>query len=184
VSVNSNLFVAADGDLVAVEFEVAGAPSAGGRRADVVVFDISQAPPEAPPARGSRARPPAPRPAPSGKNAHERALAHGGVWEQRLTPCDQAGVTLTLKKNRRFSIRVTTRCQGRKDVTDLDGSFTTEGTDTVVLSFENEDGPTEKMVCRFGACDPDASAEARDDGAECLTCGEEDVSFTLETVRR
>jgi len=91
-------------------------------------------------------------------------------------PCDRAGVTLTLKKTRGFGIRILTKCQGQKDQTDLAGKWTSEGDDTVVLHFENEDGPAENLVCRFGAC-PETEEE-------CLTCGEDDTAFTLEVVRR
>jgi hypothetical protein len=98
------------------------------------------------------------------------------VWEQRIVPCDQAGVTLTLSKARKFDIRILTRCQGQKDVTKLGGRWASEGADTLVLSFDNEEGPVENMVCRFAACE--------DVPEDCLTCAQEDVTFTMQIVRR
>lgn len=168
-SVNSNLFVSAEGDLVAVEYEVG---AGGGKRHDVVVFDLRAAPEPSP----APAPTPSPAPPSSGGTAFDRAVGKGGVWEQRIIPCDQAGVTLKLTKARKFDIKITTKCQGQKDVTSLDGKWSSEGADTLVLSFENEEGPLENMVCRFAAC-----ADVPED---CLTCSQEDVSFTMQVVRR
>ena len=168
-AVNSNVFVSEDGTLVAVEFEVAG--MGGGKRGDVVVFDVA----EAPPAPAERKKPGAGAGG-GGGNAFERAMKHGGVWEQRMVACDQAGVTLTLKRARGFAIRIFTRCQGAKEETVLGGKWTSEGSDTVVLAFENEDGPTETMTCRLATC--------ADEPEDCMTCGDEDVTFVLEIVRR
>jgi hypothetical protein len=167
-SVNANVFVSPDADVVIVEYEVAGP---GGKRADAVGFDVAASPPPAP-----VARPVARAPVTGGGNAYERAVKQGGVWEQRIVPCDRAGVTLTLKKTRAFAIRILSRCQGNKDQTDLDGKWTSEGNDTVVLHFENEGAAAEALVCRFARC------EETDE--ECLTCGDDDTAFTLEVVRR
>lgn len=103
-------------------------------------------------------------------------MSKGGVWEQRQVPCEDAGVTLTLKKSRKFAIRIATRCQGQKDVTELDGTWSSEGTDTLVLTFETSEGPGENMVCRFATC--------AEDPEDCLTCAQDDVSFTMQVVRR
>jgi hypothetical protein len=84
VSVNANLFVAPEGDLVAVEYEV---HDKGAKRGDVVVFDLRAAPAV-----------PVPAATPQAGNAYDRAVAKGGVWEQRIVPCDVAGVTLKLQK--------------------------------------------------------------------------------------
>jgi hypothetical protein len=167
-SVNSNVFVSPEGDVVAVEVEIAGLV---GKRGDVIAFPVAAAPPAAPPPRPTPAVP-----APAAGNAYERAMKHGGVWEQRLVACDQAGVTLTLRRTRGFGIRILTRCQGDKQETELEGKWTSEGGDTVVLQFENQDGPTETMTCRLSTCD--------DVPEDCLSCGDADVSFTLQIVRR
>ena len=167
-SVNGNLFVAPGGEHVAVEYEVL---DKGQKRADVVVFELAAAA-EAPSPTPS----PTPSPSPGGKNAYDRAMGKGGVWEQRQVPCEEAGVTLTLKKTKKFAIRIATRCQGQKDVTDLDGSWATEGQDTLVLSFAQSEGAVENMVCRFATCPEEPE--------ECLTCAQDDVSFTMRVVRR
>jgi hypothetical protein len=170
-SVNANLFVAPGAEHVAVEYEVV---DKGQRRGDVLVFALAET------AAPTPAPGPAPAPAPSGAsgaaNAYERAMGKGGVWEQRQVPCEDAGVTLNLKKTKKFAIRIATKCQGQKDVTQLDGTWSTEGNDTLVLSFEAEEGATESMICRFAACPEDPE--------DCLTCAQDDVSFTMRVVRR
>jgi hypothetical protein len=163
VSVNSNLFVSASRAVVAVEYEVPGG-------SDVVALSVA-------PAASAPVSPPASAPAPAAGNAYERAMRAGGVWEQHQVACEQAGVQLKLKKNRKFDITITTRCQADKSRTELDGLWATEGDDGLTLSFENADSATEVMPCRFGAC-VDAPGE------DCLTCREEDVTFTLQVVRR
>jgi hypothetical protein len=161
VAVNANLFVAPG--VVAVEYDVPGGK-------DVVALAVAARPESAPAS--------APAPA-SGdnKNAYDRAMGKGGVWEQRIVPCEQAGVHLKLTRLRKFDLGITTRCQADKSSTSLSGSWATDGADGLTLSFENQDGPTETMSCRFAAC-----ADAP--GEDCLSCHEEDVSFTLQVVRR
>jgi hypothetical protein len=166
-AVNGNVFVAPGEGAVAVEYEVL---DRGQKRSDVVVFELAATPETATPAPATQ---PA-APAPAG-NAFDRAVGKGGVWEQRQVPCDQAGVTLTLKKTKKFAIRIATKCQGQKDVTELDGAWATEAQDTLVLSFGSSEGD-EKMVCRFAAC--------AEDPEDCLTCTSDDVSFTMRVVRR
>lgn len=167
VSANSNVFVSPDGDRIAVEYEFEGK---GGKSRDVAVFQVL----------GS-ASSPAPATAPArpheGRSALDRVTAKGGVWEQRIVPCDQAGVLLELKKNRKFAIAITTRCQGDKSATKLDGLWSTDGEDRLTLAFENPGGPTETMACQIGEC-------ADGSGEECLVCRQEDVAFTLHVVRR
>ncbi len=164
LSVNTNIFVLvlAGPGVVAVEYDIAGGK-------DVVALAVARAPASAPAS--------APAPVAGGKNAYDRAMAHGGVWEQRQLPCEQAGVHLKLKKNRKFDLSITTRCQADRNTTELDGLWSSEGADSLTLTFENPDGPTETMPCRFAAC-----ADAP--GEECLSCQEEDVTFTLQVVRR
>jgi len=167
VAVNANVFVSPGGGLVAVEYDAA---RPGGKVSDVIVFDVSAAP-----APAGRTLPPA-RPAEGPASAYMRALGRGGVWEQRLEACDQAGVHLELAKTRHFDLRIVTKCQGHKDDTRLAGTWATEGNDVLVLSFPNEDGPEERLECRFLQC--------TDDPEDCLLCQQDDVSFTLQIVRR
>ncbi len=163
-SVNMGVFAART--LVAVEYRA-------GETQDVVVFDVraALAPEDAKPGDAKSA----PR-AGDDRTAYERAVAKGGVWEQRQRPCDQAGVHLALARDRKFDIRIETKCQGQKDVTRLAGTWTPDGKDGVVLTFHNESGPEEKMACQLAAC-PDVPED-------CLSCASEDVTFTLYVVRR
>jgi len=163
-SVGMNVYAART--LVAVEYF-------RGDTGDWVVFDVRAA--LAPDERAPAEPRPAARPA-DDRGAYERALAKGGVWEQRLVPCDQAGVHLALARNRTFDLRIETRCQGQKDVTRIGGAWTGDGKDGVVLTFHNDAAADEKMACQLAAC-PDAPEE-------CLACSSEDVSFTLYVVRR
>ena len=161
--VNGNVFVSSAGALVAVEYQMAGG------EADVAVFSLAPTPPSTAPT-GAPADPA------GGKTAYERALRHGGTWEQRLVACDQAGVNLALHKTRRFEVKIVTRCQAQKSTTQLDGTFVTEGDGTLVLQFANADGPLEKMECHFATCS--------DRDEDCLTCAQDDIAFTMGIVRR
>jgi hypothetical protein len=169
VSANANVFVAPDGSEIAVEYEVQG------RGADVVVFPVRAAAPAAPPLASA----PSPSPPAGGAsgNAYDRAVGKGGIWEQRMVPCDQAGVRLVLKKAKTFDLRVDTKCQAEKNITVLGGKWTTEGTDRLALVFENENAPDETMPCRFNVCDDEP-------GEDCLFCADAEVGFTLKVVRR
>jgi hypothetical protein len=109
-------------------------------------------------------------------NAWDRAMGKGGVWEQRMIPCDRAGVHLALKKDKTFSLRIETRCQSQRDTTQLAGKFATDGADRLELSFDNAGGAAEAMGCRFATC--------ADSDEDCLTCMADEVSFTLQVVRR
>jgi hypothetical protein len=91
-----------------------------------------------------------------------------GKWEQRQVPCDQAGVTLGLTAKGKFDLTIATKCQGEKWTTKLDGTWSGEG-DSLLLVFQNEEGPEEKLQCGFVTCD----------GRECLQCTLDDVTFLL-----
>jgi hypothetical protein len=161
-SVNANLFVSPSGRLVGVEYGVAG----GGTAA--MVFDLVAPPPALP-------RPPESRPAVAG-NATDRVLAKGGKWEQRLVPCDEAGVYVELTKDGNVAIKIETRCHGDKQLTKLTGGWIGEGDDRILFTFDNAGGEDEKMLCRLSAC-PDIAED-------CLSCAQDDVAFTLRQVRR
>jgi hypothetical protein len=167
VSANANVFVTRDDAAVAVEYE------GQGRVADVVVFPVAEvatATPSGPPPPAAPAPAPAP---PSGRtNAYDRVVAKGGTWEQRMVPCDQAGVRLVLRKTKTFELRVETRCASQKDTTQLSGKWGTEGDDKLELTFENENGPTEALPCRIAACADEA-------GEDCVSCSDADVHILL-----
>jgi hypothetical protein len=175
--VNTNLFVSPSGRVIAVEYKVFGK---GGESSEVIAFDVGAtllgvAPmPPHPPGPQPQPQPQTP---PTGKTAYERAVDAGGQWEQSIRACDQAGVKLKLdKKKKTFTLRIETKCQGQKDTTDLDGTWRTEGDAALYLMFENENGPSESMTCQFATCS--------DSNEDCLSCTEQDVTFTLQSVRR
>lgn len=118
----------------------------------------------------------------AGRNAEKRDLAErlvagGGVYEQRLVACEQAGVTLTLRRNRRFTLAIETRCQAVRDRLTLSGTWKTKGDGSLILSFPQDEGPDEELSCRVAACE-----EAT--GEHCIECVSDDVSFRLREVRR
>jgi hypothetical protein len=154
IAVIKNLAPSGDGGALAVEYVLRARPEV-----QVVGFRLRAAPPP----------PVAPPPVASGGNAYARALAGAGKWEQRLVACDQAGVTLALTKQRKFDLAILTKCQGEKWTTKLDGTWLPEGNDTLVLTFQNEGAPDEKLACTFKDCD----------GRDCLACTLDDLAFTL-----
>lgn len=164
------MFVSADGALVALDYTTRGLR---GKLPATVAFNIQKpmAVLQAPPVEKGKAKP--------AGNAYDRAMKHGGTWEQTLVPCDLARVTLKLKKKGTYTIRIETRCQGDKWVSDFDGKWIAEGDDTVVLQLENEDGPTESMSCKLTVSD-----EAGREKEDALTCQQEDVTFTMKPVKR
>ncbi len=144
----------AGGALVAVEYTLKGGAKTA---AFAVAFDV----------RASLAQI-APRPG----GVIERVLERGTTWTQKQIPCEEAAVTLTLTKERRFTILIETRCEGSKDRLRVGGRVVGEEPDKLVLSFANDDGPEEHLACRVAACD--------DGAGECLRCESEDVGFVVK----
>jgi hypothetical protein len=168
------LYVSADGGLAAVDYT---AKTLRGALPQTVAIDVRRSFAAAKTA-ATPDKPAAGKPAddkPRG-NAWDRALKHGGTWEQSLIACEQARVTLKLKKDGTFTIRIETRCQGDKWVTNLDGKWVSEGEDDVALTFSNDDGTVEAMPCRF-TVDPDS-------GEDAISCQQEDVVFTMKPAKR
>jgi hypothetical protein len=111
-------------------------------------------------------------------NAFDRAMADGGIWEQGLVPCDTAGVTLTLAKDLTFALRVQTRCQGQKNISDFKGKWSPVGDDKIVLEMANQDAESDQFACTFQACEDDPNDK-------CLDCLQgDDVAFTMKVVKR
>jgi hypothetical protein len=111
--------------------------------------------------------------------AYERLIAGKGVWEQTLSACDRAGVTLDLARHpRTFTLTVVLRCDGVTDTLRLHGTWSSEGSEVLVLTFPNEEGPDETTRCELRACN-DGSGE------DCLTCQvDQDLGFTARPARR
>ncbi len=173
-----DLYVSADGARVALDYTMSGLR---GKLPATVAFDIKRpldvllnAAPEKPPGD----KPAGDKPAPTGQ-AYDRAMKHGGIWEQALVPCDIARVTLKLKKTKTFTIRIETRCQGDKWVTNLDGKWVPEGDAQVALQLENDDGTVETMPCTLSVSDEEGREKE-----DALTCTQEDVTFTMKPAKR
>ena len=145
-----------DGALVAVEYQLAGA---GKTTWSSIAFDVRAALASISPRAGG---------------VVERVLKRATTWTQKQIPCEQAGVTLTLSKERRFSILIESRCQGQSDRLRVSGRFVGEEPDRLLLTFQNEDGPEEKLDCRVEAC------ESAVDGPECIRCQSDDVGFFVK----
>ena len=83
---------------------------------------------------------------------YERVMGFGGQWEQNGTSCDKPEVKLVLKRDRNFTLRVKTRCQGMVDDTPFKGLWRVEGT-KVVLAFPTRGKATaaDESPCVFEA---------------------------------
>jgi hypothetical protein len=150
----SGPWLSADGALVAVEYTLKGGAKTA---AFAVAFDV----------RASLAQT-APKPG----GVLDRVLKLGTTWTQKQVPCEEAAVTLTLTKERRFTILIETRCEGSKDRLRVGGRVAGEEPDKLLLSFSNDDGPEEHLECRVAACE--------DGAGECIRCQSEDVGFVVK----
>lgn len=160
-----------DGKVVAVEYT---ATTLRGATPSVIAFNATGSMAKLTPAPAEKPKdPPAPA-KPTKGSSYDRAMAKGGVWEQPLVQCDQARITLTLKKNMKYSVRVETRCQGDKSVSTFSGRWVAEGTHGVVLQLDNDDGGTESIGCQLGESDDEPT----------IKCSDEDVEFTMKPVKR
>jgi hypothetical protein len=155
IAVVKGLAPSADGSALAIEYALRAKADA----VQVVAFRLPSAPP--PPV----APPPAEKPPVPG-DAVRRA---GGKWTQRLVPCDQAGVDLNLTDKGKFDLVIKTKCREERWTTKLDGTWAPQGGATLILTFQNEGAPEEKLACDLVACD----------GRECLQCALDDLSFLL-----
>jgi hypothetical protein len=171
----ADVYVSSDGSLVALDYTSSGLR---GKLPATVAFNIRKpidallgAAPA--PDKGTPPKPDKPG------AAYDRAMKHGGAWEQALVPCDIARVTLKLKKTRTYTLRIETRCQGDKWVSSFDGKWVAEGDDELGLQLENEDGTVETMPCKLSVSD-----EAGREKEDALTCTQEDVTFSMKPVKR
>jgi hypothetical protein len=145
-----------DGGLIAVEYQVAGASK---MTWSSIVFDV---------------RAPLSSMSPRAGGVVERVLKRATTWTQKQLVCEQAGVTLTLAKERRFSILIESRCQGSSDRLRVTGRFVGEEPDKLLLTFQNDDGPEEHLDCKVEACEDPV------DGPECIRCQSDDVGFFVK----
>jgi hypothetical protein len=139
-------FVSADGGALALEI------SLGPGQVQAVAFDVRASLGRARRADGPLAR-----------------LEAGKTWVQPLVACERTGVTLTLAKERRFSIRTESKCEGLKNSVKVSGSYRAEG-EVILLVFPGDDGaPDEVMRCLLDPCTAGAG--------ECLRCDDQGAGF-------
>ena len=116
-----------------------------------------------------------------GTTVYERAMGHGGKWEQAGTSCAAPSVALTLTQARRFDIEIRTVCQGQKDTSSFRGKWTIEGAN-LVLSMP----PLPGKKATPGKSDDDIDCSLGKSGDEdqlhCVI--DQDLDFTVLPTRR
>ena len=120
-------------------------------------------------------RPPGTRPT----AVYERLVGFSSTWEQPEIKCEQAQINIDFARTqRKFALRVTTRCGGYKDVTRLKGRWQVAKNGQITLILPNKSKADEIVTCALQICS-DSSNE------DCLICGvDSDLSFTARPVRR
>jgi hypothetical protein len=151
----SGPWLSPDGAIVAVEYSLVGASKTA---TSSIAFDVRATLASMSPRAGG---------------VVERVLKRGTTWTQKQVACEAAGVTLTLTKERRFNISIESKCQGSHDRLRVSGRFVGEEPDKLVLTFQNQDGPEERLDCRVEAC------EQVTDGPDCIRCQSDDVGFVV-----
>jgi hypothetical protein len=105
---------------------------------------------------------------------YERVMGFGGAWEQAGTSCDVPEVHLDLGRDRTFSLRVRSRCEGMVNDARFKGRWTPRDP-ALVLVLPNPGGNDEEVVC---AVEPKGDEDS-------ITCRlDEDLAFSVHPVRR
>jgi hypothetical protein len=102
-----------------------------------------------------------------------KVLQLGTTWTQKMIPCEQAGVTLVLAKDRGFTITTDVKCESTRDHLRVGGEWRGEEPDKLVFLFSNDGGPDEQLACQLATC-------TGGNGEECLSCSLGDVGFELK----
>lgn len=168
-----SLFISREGSIVAIEYRMSADPGAPDWQ--TVAFDVRAA--LASHVEGSA--PKAEAEAEAGRDELAARLVRQ-TWAQHLVACEREGARLGLKTTRRFTLTIESRCQGEKDRLVTGGIWEVTLPDALVLTFENEEGPTETVSCRVYAC-PDLEGAAKDLDRECVSCPV-DADMTIELV--
>jgi hypothetical protein len=82
---------------------------------------------------------------------YERLMGFGGQWEQTGTSCDKPEVRFTATRDRKFRLRVKTRCEGAVYDTPFQGTWRLDG-DRVVLALPTRGrtaSAADEAVCGF-----------------------------------
>lgn len=83
-------------------------------------------------------------------NPYERLMGFGGQWEQTGTPCDKPEIRFHAKRDRTFTLRVKTACQGSVFNTPFKGTWRLDGT-SIVLALPTRGKVTaeDEAACEF-----------------------------------
>jgi hypothetical protein len=105
---------------------------------------------------------------------YERVMGLGGTWEQAGTSCDTPGVTLALGRDRAFTLRVKSACEGDRYDDKFSGTWDLQEP-TLVLSLPNPDGGADQIPCAV-------EAKGGEDSIHCSISA--DLEFSVRPVRR
>jgi hypothetical protein len=101
-------------------------------------------------------------------------MGQGGTWEQAGTSCDSPQVTLTLTRDRNFTLRVKSACEGDRFDDRFAGTWAAQDPN-LVLSLPNADGKADEFPCAI-------EAAAGEDSIHCAIS--EGLEFSVRPVRR
>jgi hypothetical protein len=108
---------------------------------------------------------------------YERLMGFGGAWEQTGTSCDKPEVRFNAARDRKFRLRVKTRCEGAQYDTTFRGTWRLEG-DRVVLVLPpqgKQASAADEATCGFEAAGDE----------EALRCSlGHDIDFAVLPTRR
>jgi hypothetical protein len=108
---------------------------------------------------------------------YERLMGFGGEWEQTGTSCDKPEVRFNAARDRKFKLRVKTRCEGAQNDTTFRGTWRIDG-DRVVLVLPTQGkqaSAADEATCGFEA--------AGDEDALRCALGH-DIDFAVLPTRR
>jgi hypothetical protein len=105
---------------------------------------------------------------------YERLVGFGGVWEQAGTSCDSPGVTLTLRPERTFRLKVTSVCSGDRYEDVFKGTWTARDP-ALTLALPTKGRDDELIACGL----------ERDGDEDLLRCAlGDDLQFAVRPTRR
>ncbi|HEU4731616.1 MAG TPA: tetratricopeptide repeat protein [Kofleriaceae bacterium] len=108
---------------------------------------------------------------------YERLMGFGGQWEQTGTSCDKPEVRLVASRDRKFRLRVTTRCEGSVLDTPFQGTWRIDG-ERIVLQL-----PTHGRAVTAADEAPCVFEPAGDEDALRCALGR-DLDFVVLPTRR
>jgi hypothetical protein len=106
------------------------------------------------------------------RTLYERIMGAGGAWEQAATSCDAPLVGLRFTRDRRFSLRVESRCVGERSEATYRGTWALEDKGVALALPDSGD---DQLHCRLEAMGDE----------EALRCPlDDDLEFLALPVRR